>query len=114
MGNGKALALTLDGFPKYTTNEEVMVFLYKPAGRTGFRTTVGLAQGKFSIKKGQLVNTINNRNLFANLQVQRNKLSRDELHMLNQGVGPLNADRVINLVSRALKEGLFKPISSSQ
>ena len=107
MGDGKTLAVTLDGFPKYKMDEEVMVFLYKPAAQTGFRTTVGLAQGKFSIKKGKIANIINNRHLFANMQMEQEKLQTDERHMLTQRSGPVDAKMMINLVSRAVKEGLF-------
>ncbi len=108
MGDGKALAVILDGFPHYDVNEEVMVFLYKPAALSGFRTTVGLAQGKFSIRKGKMVNHINNHHLFANMEVKRERLSTEERHMLTQRSGPLDANMVINLVSRAVKEGLFR------
>lgn len=108
MGNGMSLAVTLDGFPRYAMNEEVMVFLYKPAAMSGFRTTVGLAQGKFSIKKGKMVNRINNRHLFFNMKPERDKLVGAEKHMLTQRAGPIDADMVINLVDRAVKQGLFK------
>lgn len=114
MGNGKSLAVTLDGFPKYTVNEEVMVFLYKPAAQTGFRTTVGLAQGKFSIKKGKMANIINNRQLFANMEEEREKLSMTEQRMLTQRSGPLDANMVINLVTRGVKEGLFHRFKKAQ
>ena len=114
MGNGMALAATLDGFPKYAMNEEVMVFLYKPAGLSGFRTTVGLAQGKFSIKNGKMVNRINNRHLFANMEIEREKLREEERHMFTQRSGPLDANMVINLVSRAVKEGLFTQFKVAQ
>lgn len=108
MGDGTTMAMTLDGFPKFKLHEEVMVFLYKPASRTGLRTTVGLAQGKFSIKKGKMRNIINNRQLFANMQIDRTKLQAGEQHMLTQRSGPVDATMMINLVSRAVKEGLFK------
>jgi hypothetical protein len=111
MGDGKTLAVTLDGFPKYKIDEEVMVFLYKPADQSGFRTTVGLAQGKFSIKKGKMANIINNRHLFANMEIEQEKLQAAERHMLTQRSGPIDATMAINLVSRAVKEGLFKRFS---
>ncbi len=114
MGDGKTLAVTLDGFPKYTMNEEVMVFLYKPASQSGLRTTVGLAQGKFSIKKGKMKNIINNRQLFSNMEVEREKLPMAEKHMLTQRSGPLDANMMINLVSRAVKEGLFKRFNKAK
>ena len=111
MGDGKTLAVTLDGFPKYTVDEEVMVFLYKPATQTGFRTTVGLAQGKFSINKGKMRNIINNRHLFANMEIERETLQASERQMMTQRSGPVDADMMITLVSRAVKEGLFKRFS---
>lgn len=114
MGDGKSLAVTLDGFPKYTMNEEVMIFLYTPAPQSGFRTTVGLAQGKFSIKKGKMSNIINNRQLFANMEIERANLPLAEKHMFTQRSGPLDANMVINLVSRAVKEGLFKRFKKRQ
>lgn len=108
MGNGKALAVTLDGFPRYTLNEEVMIFLYKPSSRTGFRTTVGLGQGKFSITNGRITNIVNNRKLFANMDLERTLFTTGERYMSTQRSGPLDADMLINLVDRAVQLRLFQ------
>ncbi len=108
MGDGKALAASFPGFPSYKEGEEVIVFLYQAAALTGLRTSVGLSQGKFTIEGGKIFNGINNRNLFANMKVQRDKLSNAETRMLAQKTGPVDAQTFIHLVSRAVKEALFE------
>ncbi|MGH7774884.1 MAG: hypothetical protein ACREQA_21880 [Candidatus Binatia bacterium] len=108
MGDGIALAAKFEGFPHYKEGETAMVFLYKAAALTGLRTTVGLFQGKFVIEGGKIVNGNNNLNLFSGMKVNRAALVDKEVGMLSQKSGPVDADTFINLVSRAVKEGLFE------
>ena len=61
MPNGKVLlAVTPEGFPQWSAGERVVAFLYKPASRTGFQTTTGLAQGKLRMMDGRVRNEFNN------------------------------------------------------
>ena len=97
----------LDGMPQYRVGEETVVFLYKAASLTGLRTSVGLAQGKFTIENGKISNRINNDRLFDRMTIDESKLTGNEARMLSKKIGPVDADTFINLVSRAVNERLF-------
>ena len=107
-GNGMRIVFAIDGFPQYQIDKEVMVFLYKPSAQTDLSSPVGLLQGKFTIEGAKIFNDINNNNLFANMNIDPAKLSKKELDMLSKTRDPVNTDTFINLVSRAVKEGLFE------
>jgi len=69
MGDGRVyLGVSPDGFARWTRGETVMAFLYQPASITGFQTTVGLAQGKFNISNGKVVNEFGNLGLFEGME----------------------------------------------
>ena len=78
-GNGLRIAFALDGFPQYQVDKEVMVFLYSPSAVTGLTSPVGLLQGKFNIDGAKIFNDINNKKLFANMDVDPGELSEKEL-----------------------------------
>ncbi|MCH1931017.1 hypothetical protein L9G16_12560 [Shewanella sp. A25] len=68
MGNGKVyLGVTPEGFAKWNVGENVIAFMYKPASITGFQTTAGMAQGKFVVRDGKVMNEFANIGLFENL-----------------------------------------------
>ncbi len=106
-GNGLRIAFALDGFPQYQVDKEVMVFLYSPSAVTGLTSPVGLLQGKFNIDGAKIFNDINNKKLFANMDVDPGELSGKELDMMSKTQGPANTDTFISLVARAVAEGLF-------
>ncbi len=107
-GNGLRIAFALDGFPQYQVGEEALVFLYKPSELSGLTSPVGLLQGKFTIANGSITNGVNNQNLFADMDVDQSRLSKTEANLLVKKQGPTNAKALIDLVSRAVKEGMFK------
>ena len=84
--------------------EKVVVFLYKAGAATGFRTTVGLFQGKFAINAGKISNKIDNQGLFQGIQIDP-KLTTDlEAKMLQSKQGSVPADPFISLVDKAVKQ----------
>jgi len=110
MGNGLVnLNVTPDGWPTYSQGEEVALFLYKAASRTGLRTTVGLFQGKFRIEDGQVTNSIDNEGLFENLHVDLRKLSEKEREMIRMNRGRIPVQVFTSFVSKAAQEHWFEP-----
>jgi len=109
MGNGHVnLNVTPDGWPTYLSGEEVALFLYKPASITGLRTTVGLFQGKFSVRDGQVTNIIDNEGLFNNLRVDKTKLTEKELEMVSMHHGKVSMDVFESFVSKAVQGTGFR------
>lgn len=104
MPSGKVmLAMSPEGFPRWAVGERVVAFLYKPATRTGFQTTVGLAQGKLRMLDGRVSNEFNNEGLFDGVHVQAGLLSEKERAMLSSK-GPVDAATLIGLIGRAVNE----------
>lgn len=97
-----SLAVSPDGWPRFRADEDVMVFMYKPASATGLQTTVGLLQGKFSIVDGKVVNGVDNLNVFHQVAVDDSRLdARDRKLMEDPGAMP--ADAFVGLVRRAVE-----------
>jgi len=65
-------------------------------------------QGKFTISNGSITKSVNNQNLFIDMDVDPSRLSKKEASLLVKKQGPTNAKVLIDLVSRAVKEGMFK------
>ena len=104
MGNGKVnLMVTPAGWPTYTEGERVMLFLYTPASETGFQTTAGLSQGKFSIRGDRIASGSGNESLFAGVQFNR-KLSPEFQDLVNQPSGSYAAEDFLSLVRTAVEE----------
>lgn len=103
----KLMVALVEGMPRYAVGEEAMVFLYYAAPMTGLCTSVGLAQGKFTIADGKIYNVLDNDGLFAGMALDVSRLTRGEAQMLAQESGPVDADTFINLVARGVNEGLF-------
>jgi hypothetical protein len=103
-GNGRVnLMVTPAGWPTYTKGEQVMLFLHKPASETGFQTTAGLMQGKFTIRGNQIANGINNESLFAGVQIN-GKLSADHQALTNQPGGAYSAETFLALIKTAIED----------
>jgi len=106
MGDGTTkLNTTLDGWPRYAQDQEVILFLYKASPVNGFRTTVGLLQGKFTVDGASLANAINNRGLFQGVSVDEDVLSAQELKMFQTEEGVLNRESFITFVRKAVDQG---------
>ncbi|QYJ75052.1 hypothetical protein [Shewanella sp. FJAT-52076] len=98
MGNGKVyLGVTPEGFAKWNVGENVIAFMYKPASITGFQTTTGMAQGKFIISDGKVINEFSNSGLFENMDTSN--LSDEERNMLTHS-GPVDASLFMGLVGK--------------
>jgi hypothetical protein len=108
MGNGLTnLQVTPDGWPTYASGEEVVLFLYKPAAWTGLRTTVGLFQGKFTIKDGYVANAINNEGLFDGVRVDTSRLSEKEKAMVEMKGGRISEELFLQFLRKSVEEQWF-------
>lgn len=97
------LSVSPDGWPRFRQNEQVMVFLYQPASVTGLQTTVGLLQGKFSVVGDELVNGVNNVNVFHEVNIDPSRLSTQEEQLL-RNPSSLKADAFVGMVRRAVED----------
>jgi hypothetical protein len=103
LGNGRRyLGVSPDGWPRFAEGENVVLFLYKQAARTGLRTTVGLLQGKFLERDGRMVNGIENDGLFQDVRVKDSLLSPAEAKMLKRDGKPVPADALLSFVRKAV------------
>lgn len=103
-GDGRInLMVTPAGWPTYNKGEQVMLFLHKPASETGFQTTAGLTQGKFTIRGNQVANGVDNEALFAGIKIN-GKLSPTQQDLVNQAGGSFAAEAFFSLVKTAVDE----------
>ena len=93
-----------DGFPTWSQDERVMIFLGEPARLTGLQTTVGLQQGKLRMTDGQLANGAGNVGIFRGMKVEANGLTKDQVAMLASDGQAVDANPFISLVRRAVNE----------
>ncbi len=98
--------LTPAGWPRYGAGEEVMLFLYQPASATGLRTTVGLEQGKFTIRDGKIANASDNIGLLDRVALPTTRARRSG-NVLRQR-GAADAQAFIDLVETAVREKWFE------
>ena len=104
LGNGRRyLGVSPDGWPRFAEGETVVLFLYKPAARTGLRTTVGLLQGKFAERDGRVVNGIENDGLWKGVRVTESLLTPAEAKMVKKARGPVATDTFLAFVRKAVK-----------
>lgn len=102
MGNGKVyLGVTPDGFAKWHEGENVIAFMYKPASFTGFQTTAGMAQGKFIVRDGKVLNQFANSGLFEGMDTAN--FSHEERNMLTNPQD-INVDEFMHLVGKLAGE----------
>lgn len=99
----KLLAMTPEAFPAWREGEYVVAFLFRPASRTGLQTTVGLAQGKFSLANQRMSNDFNNAGLFDGVDVDPALLTREEQAML-RSAGPVDMRTFMGLVGRTVEK----------
>lgn len=102
--NGRVnLMVTPAGWPTYSDGEQVMLFLHKPASETGFQTTAGLTQGKFTLRGNKVANGINNDSLFADMEINTS-LSQEHSNLVSQQGGAYSTDAFLSLVKTAVNE----------
>ena len=105
MENGKVnLMVTPDGWSRYNSNEDVVLFLRKKAQKTGLQTTAGLGQGKIAINAGNAVSQLDNFGLFEKVQVDDKLLNDRDKRLLATKKGPVNTESLISFVRRAVKD----------
>jgi hypothetical protein len=105
MNDGRYLLATkIEGMATWTVGEKVTAFMNKPASRSGMRTPVGLAQGKFTHSGSQMANSFDNRGLFNGMTVDPSVLNANEKAMLAKPAGAVQGDVLTSLVKRAVKE----------
>ncbi len=104
MGDGRVnLMVTPAGWPTYAKGEQVMLFLAKPASETGFQTTAGLTQGKFTIQGNRIANDTDNDALFDGVKIT-GKLSTAQQDLVKQTGGAFQTQAFFNLVKTAVNE----------
>jgi hypothetical protein len=102
--NGKMfLAATPEGWSRYAVGEDVLLFLYPRASKTGLRTTAGLGQGKIKIESGNARSALNNDRLFDGVEVNA-QLDEAEDRLVASKGGAVNSESLISFVRRAVKE----------
>jgi hypothetical protein len=108
LGNGRTyVGVSPDGFPRFRTDEDVLLFLYKKTA-AGFQSSTGLMQGKFTVAGRQLINDINNAGLFANVNVDPVMLTPAEQKMLSSTEGPVDNELFKGFVRKAVQQNWFK------
>lgn len=104
MGDGRVnLMVTPAGWPTYAVGEQVLLFLHKPASATGFQTTAGLTQGKFTMRGSRIANGVNNESLFDGVRINQ-ALSPTHEDLVNQPGGAYAAEDFFSLVRTAVEE----------
>lgn len=104
MGNGQVnLMVTPAGWPTYVKGEQVMLFLHSPASETGFQTTAGLKQGKFTIRGKKIANGIENEALFDGVKFNA-RLNRSQNDLVNQPGGAYETVEFLSLVRTAVEQ----------
>jgi hypothetical protein len=103
-GDGRVnLMVTPAGWPTYAEGERVMLFLHQPASETGFQTTAGLTQGKFSIRGSEIANGLGNDALFAGVRIDA-PLSTELQNLVSKPGGAYRAEAFFALVRQAVEE----------
>jgi len=98
------LNVTPEGFPTFAMGEKVVAFIYKAARVTGFQTTVGLFQGKFTVEDGQVFNAVSNQGLFNDVSVRGDRLDEQQQKMLQMPQGSVSEDVFLPFLRAAVSE----------
>jgi hypothetical protein len=102
--DGRRFTGVVAGMPHYKAGEPVVLFLGQTSS-IGYRTTIGLGQGKFALRGGNLENEVNNVGLFQNLNLGATpRLNDKEKHLVTTTEGVVGADTFIGFVRRAVNE----------
>jgi hypothetical protein len=103
-GDGRInLMVTPAGWPTYVVGEQVLLFLHKPAATTGFQTTAGLTEGKFTIRGNRIANGTDNASLFKGVQF-KSPMTPGFQDLVNQPGGAYAVDTFLSLVRTAVEE----------
>jgi len=99
--DGRKYVGLVAGMPQYKAGEQVVLFLGKTSS-IGYRTTIGLGQGKFALRGGNLENEVNNAGLFQNLDLGRRRLDDKEQHLVTTTQGAVGSDTFLSFLRRAV------------
>lgn len=103
-GDGRVnLMVTPAGWPTYVQGEQVALFLHAPASQTGFQTTAGLNQGKFTLRGDRIANGLDNEALFEGLTINT-PLDAAQRDLVAQPGGAYAAEAFFSLVRQAVAE----------
>jgi hypothetical protein len=101
--DGKRLMMPApDGFPRFASGENVLVFFYPQAKQTGLRTTAGLVQGKFNLGPGFATNGTGNVGLFRNVSLEEGLVEESDNRLLATQSGAINPDSFLSFLRRAV------------
>ena len=101
--DGRKYVGLVAGMPRYEAGEQVVLFLGKTSS-IGFRTTIGLGQGKFALRGGNLENDANNAGLFQNVDLSKRHLDDKEKRLVTTTHGVVGSDSFLSFLRRAVKE----------
>jgi len=105
--NGRRLVGEIPGLPQFTVGESVILFLGKPSS-LGFRTTIGLQQGKFTVLAGNAVNAFQNNGLFKGVATGGATLNDKQQAMLATRQGGVHARTFIDFVRQGVQQHWWK------
>jgi hypothetical protein len=101
--DGRRFLGLVEGMPRYAKGDQVVLFLSRTSA-IGFRTTVGLEQGRFALRGGNMQNGANNAGLFLGADLGKARLNDREKSMVATQQGPVNADTFLGFVRRAVSQ----------
>ncbi len=99
------LMVTPDGWATYSEGDESLVFLHASAKLTGLRAPIGLGQGKFDLKTGNLMNQTGNIGLFQDVTLSDDVETDRDSRLLVTEKGPVSAESLTSFVKRAVTAG---------
>jgi len=105
--NGRRFIGQLPSMPQYTVGENVILFLGRPSS-LGFRTTIGLQQGKFTVISGNAVNAFQNNGLFKNVPTGGATLTEKQQAMLATRQGGVHAGTFIDFLRQGVQKHWWK------
>jgi hypothetical protein len=99
--DGRRYVGLVAGMPQYKAGDAVVLFLSKTSS-IGYRTTIGLGQGRFALRGGNLLNDANNAGLFKNLDLSRYNLNDKERHLVTTTEGAIGAEPFLSFLRRGV------------
>jgi len=105
--SGRRFVGQLPSMPQFSVGENVILFLGRPSS-LGFRTTIGLQQGKFTVLSGNAVNAFQNNGLFKNVPTGGAALSEKQQAMLATHQGGVHARTFIDFVRQGVQKHWWK------
>jgi len=105
--NGRRFVGLIPAMPGFTAGENVILFL-GPTSSMGFRTTVGLEQGKFAVAAGNAANAAGNTGLFRGVTTGTVTPTEKQAAMLATRQGGVHARTFIDFVRQGVQQHWWK------